>query len=29
MENISLIVKVARQIGFSEITLPGKIKWQK
>ena len=29
MENISLIVKVARQIGFHEITLPGKIKWQK
>jgi hypothetical protein len=29
MENISLIRKVARQIGFHEITLPGKIKWQK
>ena len=29
METISLIRKVARQIGFHEITLPGKIKWQK
>jgi hypothetical protein len=24
---ISLIVKVARQIGFHEITLPRKIRW--
>jgi hypothetical protein len=29
LEMISLIVKVARQIGFSEITLPRKIRWQK
>ena len=27
LEMISLIVKVARQIGFHEMTLPGKIKW--
>ena len=27
MEMISLIVKVARQIGFHEITLPRKIRW--
>ena len=27
MEMISLIRKVARQIGFHEMTLPGKIKW--
>jgi len=29
METIGLIVKVARQIGFHEITVPRKIKWQK
>jgi hypothetical protein len=29
MEMIGLIVKVARQIGFSEITLPRKIRWAK
>ena len=29
LEMIGLIVKVARQIGFSEITLPRKIKWVK
>ena len=29
MEMMSHIVRVARQIGFHEITLPGKIKWQK
>ena len=27
MEMMSLIVKVARQIGFHEITLPRKIRW--
>ena len=27
MEMISLIVKVSRQIGFHEITLPRKIRW--
>ena len=29
LEMIGFIVKVARQIGFSEITLPRKIKWVK
>ena len=29
LEMIGFIVKVARQIGFSEITLPRKIRWTK